>query len=253
MEKQLKFEICIDSVRSAKNAERAGAARVELCDNLIEGGTTPSMGMIRSVRHAIDIDLFVIIRPRGGDFLYDDDEFDVMCQDILIAKENKADGIVSGALTKDGKIHLEQTKKMVELAAPLPFTFHRAFDMCKDPFGAMKQLQALGVKRILTSGLQQTAEKGHELLSQLKEKGKDNIIIMPGAGINEANINFLVKKTGCSEFHFSGRKPFPSLMVYKNNNISMGGTPDVDEFAIKVSDYATIRNIIQNASMSSHE
>jgi len=245
---KLTFEISIDSVLSAKNAQRAGAQRVELCASLIEGGTTPSIGMVKTVRKNIDIQMFVIIRPRGGDFLYTDDEFDVMCNDILEAKRNGADGIVSGALTPDGEIDIEKTKEMVKLTYPLPFTFHRAFDMCKDPYKALEQLIGLKVSRILTSGLQPSAELGAELLAELVNQADKRITIMPGAGINENNIIPLIKKTKATEYHFSGKKSFPSKMAFFNKNISMGGSDSVDEYSIMVSDYDIIRAVIEKGN-----
>ncbi len=240
----LSFEISIDSVQSAINAERAGAQRVELCAGLTEGGTTPSLGMLKTVRKHINLLLFVIIRPRGGDFLYTNDEFDAMCNDILEAKKNGADGIVSGALTADGEIDIEKTKKMVELAYPLPFTFHRAFDMCRNPKEALEQLIRLKVSRVLTSGQKQSAESGVNLLSEIVKQADERITIMPGAGINEKNIIFLIKKTKATEYHFSGKKPFPSKMKYTNENISMGGSKNIDEYSIMVSDYDTILSVI---------
>ena len=244
MSDTIKFEISIDSVQSALNAQKAGADRVELCAGLIEGGTTPSIGMIKEVRKRIDIQMFVIIRPRGGDFLYTDEEFEVMCNDIVEAKNNGADGIVSGALTADGNIDIEKTKKMIELARPLPFTFHRAFDMCRDPFEALEQLIELKAARILTSGQRNSADEGIELLKELVKKADDRITIMPGAGVNINNIIPLITETKAEEFHFSGKKKYPSRMKYFNRNISMGNSAEVDEYAIFVSDYDIIHDLI---------
>ena len=248
MQMYLTFEISIDSIQSAINAERAGAQRVELCAGLSEGGTTPSIGMIKMVRKYTKLQMFVIIRPRGGDFLYSDREFDVMCNDILEAKKNGADGIVSGALTADGEIDIEKTKKMVELTYPLPFTFHRAFDMCKNPHEALEQLINIKVSRILTSGQKQSAELGIELLTEIIKLADERITIIPGAGINENNIISLIKKTKATEYHFSGKKLFPSKMIYINNNISMGGTKNIDEYSIMISDYDTISTVINKGN-----
>ncbi len=241
------FEISIDSVRSALNAQEAGAHRVELCAGLMEGGTTPGVGMIKTVRKSIDLDMFVIIRPRGGDFFYTDEEFEVMCTDIIEAKLNGADGIVSGALTPDGEIDIEKTKKMVELTYPLPFTFHRAFDMCKDPFNALEQLKKLKVARILTSGQKNSAEEGIDILKELVKKAGNEITIMPGAGINDKNILKLIDETKAREYHFSGKKKYPSDMKYFNHDIVMGNSGNVDEYAIFVSDTEIIRNVISKA------
>jgi len=238
------FEISIDSVQSAINAQKAGADRVELCAGLMEGGTTPSMGMIKTVRNSIDISMFVIIRPRGGDFLYTNEEFEVMCSDIVEAKKNGADGIVSGALTEDGNIDIEKTKKMIELAHPLPFTFHRAFDMCRDPYEALDQLIELKAARILTSGQMNSAAEGIPLLRGLVKKAGNRITIMPGAGVNINNIIPLIDETKATEFHFSGKKKYPSKMKYFNRNISMGNSAEVDEYAVFVSDYDIIYELI---------
>ncbi|TAJ12753.1 copper homeostasis protein CutC [Marinilabiliaceae bacterium JC017] len=248
----MNFEICIDSVQSAINAQLGGAQRVELCDNLFEGGTTPSAGMIKQVRKAIDIQLFVIIRPRGGDFLVSPDELEVMLEDIRIAKDLGADGIVSGALTADGNIDLETTDKLIKAANPLPFTFHRAFDMCKDAFLALEQLINLGVTRILTSGQQPNALSGADTIKELINKAADKIIIMPGAGINPDNIKSLIEKTGSKEYHFSGRKQFSSGMIYKNTMINMGGIPGIPEYSLFYSDVNIIKSVIRNAKAAIH-
>ena len=211
---RLLFEIAIESLQSARIAEKAGAKRVELCAALSEGGITPSYGMIKSVCEKSNLDVFVIIRPRGGDFLYSDDEFEIMCQDIVAAKELGADGIVSGALTTDGAIDIKKTRKMLELCHPLPFTFHRAFDRCNEPFVALEQLIELGVTRILSSGQVPSTEHGKELLGKLVQQANGRIIIMPGAGVNSNNIASIVAKTGASEFHLSGKHPITSKMEY---------------------------------------
>ncbi len=247
MNKNYRFEICIDSVQSAINAADAGAHRVELCDNLFEGGTTPSAGMIRTVKRNADIKVFVIIRPRGGDFLYSNLELEVMLDDICMAKDLGADGIVSGALTEEGEIDLEITEKLIQQCGDLPFTFHRAFDMCRDPFNALNQLIDLGATRILTSGLKQTAEEGLDTLQQLVTKASNNIIIMPGSGIRPNNIALIAEKSRAHEFHFSGRKIFPSKMKFKNDSLNMGGVEGIPEYSLFYSDKETIREAIRNA------
>ena len=218
----LLFEIAIESLQSAIIAEKAGAKRVELCAALSEGGITPSYGMIKSLCDKSNLDVFVIIRPRGGDFLYTDEEFEIMCQDIITAKDLGADGIVSGVLTADGAIDMERTKKMLELSHPLPFTFHRAFDRCNDPFVALEQLIELGVTRILSSGQIPSAEHGAELLGKLVKQADGRIIIMPGAGVNSKNITEIVAKTGASEFHLSGKRPIASKMEYVRAEMDNG-------------------------------
>ncbi|MBK3516405.1 copper homeostasis protein CutC [Carboxylicivirga marina] len=248
MNKELKFEICIDSVQSAINAQAAGAHRVELCDNLFEGGTTPSAGMIKQVKNiATDIKVFIIIRPRGGDFVYSNEEIEVMLADIEIAKQLGADGFVSGCLLKSGEIDVKNTKKLIAACGDLPFTFHRAFDMCKDPFIALNKLIDIGVSRILTSGMEQTALLGVQNISKLVEKAANKITILVGSGIKPDNIAKIGKITKASEFHFSARKTFDSPMEYKNEAIKMGGIPGLPEFNLFYSDFDIIKETIKAA------
>jgi copper homeostasis protein len=243
------FEICIDSVQSAINAQEAGAHRVELCDNLFEGGTTPSAGMIQEVkRMAPNVKLFVIIRPRGGDFVYSEDEINVMLNDIEIAKNLGADGFVSGCLLKNGDIDIENTKQLINACGNLPFTFHRAFDMCRSGSLALEQLIELGVDRILTSGMQQTALQGINELTALIKQAAGRVIILVGSGIKAENIGRLAKETGAREFHFSARQEFLSPMEYKNENINMGGNSGIPEFSRFYSDINTIKNTIKAVS-----
>lgn len=237
------FEIAIESLQSAVNAQRAGAKRVELCAALSEGGITPSLGMIKNVCSNTNLDVFVIIRPRGGDFLYSEAEFEIMCHDIVASKDAGADGIVSGALQANGAIDMERTKRMVELAKPLPFTFHRAFDRCKDPFEALEQLIDIGVDRILSSGQVPSAEDGTELLGQLVKQAKNRIITMPGAGVNSKNIADIVTKTGASEFHLSGKHPIASKMEFVRPEMDNG-----KGWHIMEADYAEIQKVISNGN-----
>jgi len=247
--KNYTFEVCIDSVQSAINAQEAGAHRVELCDNLFEGGTTPSAGMIKKVKEAApNILLFVIIRPRGGDFLYSKEEIDVMLADIEIAKSLGADGIVSGALTKDGEIDLSTTQKLISACQGLPFTFHRAFDMCKDPEQALEQLIELGAQRILTSGLKQTAELGAVIIAKLVQQANKRITILVGSGVKPQNIATIATTTLAHEFHFSARKENNSPMAYKNKDINMGGIPGLPEFSLFYSDPNIIKSTIEELS-----
>ncbi len=244
--KKYKFEVCIDSVQSAINAQNAGADRVELCDNLFEGGTTPSAGMIQQVKKmAPQVLLFVIIRPRGGDFLYTKEEVEVMLADIEIAKSLGADGIVSGALTQDGNIDIKTTEQLIKACGQLPFTFHRAFDMCRNPELALEQLITIGVKRILTSGLKQTAEIGAKTIAKLVKQAKNRVTILVGSGIKPNNIANIAQLTLANEFHFSGRKESNSQMTYKNKAINMGGIPGLPEFSIFHSDLNTIKETIK--------
>ncbi|MBR8534886.1 copper homeostasis protein CutC [Carboxylicivirga sediminis] len=240
------FEICIDSVQSAINAQAAGAHRVELCDNLFEGGTTPSAGMIQQVKKmAPDVKLFVIIRPRGGDFVYSEHEISVMLDDIVMAKKLGADGIVSGCLKANGDIDAENTGKLIQASGNLPYTFHRAFDMCRNYSEALEQLIDLGASRILTSGMQQTAHLGINTLTEIIKQANNRIAILVGSGVKPENIAEIARKTGAEEFHFSARKEFASPMNFKNENINMGGVSGIPEFSRFYSDVDTIKCTIK--------
>jgi copper homeostasis protein len=239
-----KLEICVDSIESAISAQSAGADRVELCSNLMEGGTTPGFGTIASVRDNLSIILNVLIRPRGGDFLYSDAEYDIMRRDIDICGEIGVDGIVLGILRTDGEIDVERTIKLIEIACPMSVTFHRAFDMCADPFKGLELIIDSGAQRLLTSGQENKAEGGVGLIRKLIEKAGNRIIIMPGSGINENNISSIARETGAKEFHLTARKTIESEMSYRKQGISMGGSLSTNEFSRKVADYDMIRNII---------
>ncbi len=245
---KFKFEICIDSVDSAIAAQVAGADRVELCDNLLEGGTTPSYGTVSSARKNITIGLNVIIRPRGGDFLYNDIEYEIMRRDIDICGECGVDGIVIGILRSDGNIDIERTARLIESAHNMPVTFHRAFDVCSDPMKGVEDIIAAGASRILTSGQQDKAADGVELIKKLVEKTKDRIIIMPGSGIDESNISWIANFTGAHEFHFTGRKVIDSEMIFRKEGIPMGA-PGVPEFSREVADPERIRTIINKLKL----
>jgi copper homeostasis protein len=216
------IEVCAYSVQSAIIAQLGGAKRVELCTNPFEGGTTPSFATIELAREKLDIDMFVIIRPRGGDFCYSKLEFDNMLLDIHEAKRAVADGIVSGVLNYDGTIDFERTKQMIEEADPLPFTFHRAFDFVPDPFKAIDKLKEIGVKRILTSGQAENAMKGKDILKKLIDYSKGEIIIMPGGGINSGNISELKNFTRAKEFHLSAKKIIESKQIMNGSIKDIG-------------------------------
>lgn len=230
-----KIEICANSVASCLEAQKGGAYRVELCAGIPEGGTTPSYGEIAVARELLNIKLNIIIRPRGGDFLYSDVEHKTMLHDIEIAKKLGVDGVVIGCLKADGTIDMERNRELIAAAEGMSVTFHRAFDMCKNPFESLEQIIALGCDRLLTSGQQPTAIEGISLLSQLVEKAGDRIIIMPGSGVNENNIAILADETKAKEFHFSAREPIDSKMEYRNPDLKMGGAVvEIDEFVNNV-------------------
>jgi len=242
--KEFLVEACVSSVASAIEAEKAGARRVELCDNLLEGGTTPSAASIQLAGKILSIDLNVIIRPRGGDFFYSDIEFEVMKSDILAAKELGADGVVIGVLNIDGRVDKKRTRELIELARPMNVTFHRAFDMTADPFGALRDLIELKVDRILTSGQKNTAMEGIRLISDLVKEAEDKVIIMPGCGITPENIARLATETGAREFHVFAVKKVKSPMRYRNQEAFMGAPVEVSEFEISVTDAEVIQKIV---------
>ena len=238
------YEICIDSVEGVVAAAQAGAQRVELCDNLVEGGTTPSCGMIKTACRAAKIAVNVIIRPRGGDFCYSDFEYEVMQQDILACKELGANGVVLGLLSPDGQIDRERTHRLVELARPLSVTFHRAFDMCIDADRALQDLIDLGVDRLLTSGQKVDALKGAACIARLVQQAGEKIVVMAGGGVNENTLPLIVAATGVKEVHFAARIEKTSPMQFKNQQAFMGKAYQPDEYLQKITDVEKIRRII---------
>lgn len=231
------LEICANSAESCIEAEKGGASRVELCAAIPEGGTTPSYGEIKVAQESIQIPINVIIRPRGGDFLYSENELKAMLYDIELCKQLGVHGVVIGCLTAEGEIDKVMLKQLMDAAKPeLSVTFHRAFDVCKDPFKALEEIIEAGCDRILTSGQQSTAFKGIDMLKQLVEKADGRIIIMPGCGVNEDNIAELANVTGAKEFHTSARSRVYSGMIYRNENVPMGSCTTTSEFERDVTD-----------------
>ncbi|MFB5946631.1 copper homeostasis protein CutC [Albibacterium profundi] len=218
-----KLEICASSFASAIIAQKAGADRIELCENLSEGGTTPSYGTLKLTKQHINIDTYVLIRPRSGDFLYTDAEFEIIKQDILICKNLGFSGIVIGILLPDGSIDVKRTRELVELARPMGVTFHRAFDACNDPEIALEDVIETGCDRILTSGLKNTVIEGSATLKQLIEQANDRITIMPGSGVKSTNIKFLKELIPASEWHASAKSTLESKMDYHNPDIENMG------------------------------
>lgn len=238
------IEVCANSVESALEAQKGGAARVELCSNLMEGGTTPSYAVIETARKLLSIKLNVLIRPRGGDFLYNDLEFSIMKRDIEICKSLNVDGIVIGMLNEDGSVDRPRMLQLINLIRPLSITFHRAFDMCSDPFESLQCLIDMGVDRLLTSGQQNSALLGSGLIAQMVKISAGRLVIMPGSGINSTNILEIIETTGAHEFHLSGKKTCLSKMKYQNARLNMGNTTGVSEFSTELTDSNEIQKIV---------
>lgn len=244
--KEYQFEICTNSVESCIAAQDGGADRVELCAGIPEGGTTPSYGEIAMAREVLTTTrLHVIIRPRGGDFLYSPIEVRTMLKDIEIARQLGADGVVFGCLTADGEVDIPVMQELMKASEGLSVTFHRAFDVCRDAKKALEEIIGLGCNRILTSGQQPTAEVGIPLLKELQEQAEGRIILLAGCGVNENNISRIAQETGIKEFHFSARESIKSNMSYKNEAVSMGGTVHIDEYERNVTTAQRVRNTIQ--------
>lgn len=241
-------EICVDSVAGVRAAKAAGAARVELCGDLLEGGTTPSRGMIRHARTIAGIRLHVIIRPRGGDFLFDDDEVAVMQADIETAKAEGADGVVIGLLTADGAIDVARTRELIARARPLAVTFHRAFDMTPDPFAALEVLIGLGVERVLTSGQEASVLEGLPLIAELVRRAGDRIIVMPGGGITARNVDRIVAGAKAREIHVAALERAAGGMRFRREHVFMGGELRPPEYDRLVTSAATIRAVLAKAA-----
>ena len=226
------LEICANSYQSAVNANTAGAHRIELCSEISVGGTTPSYGLLKKVMADIDIPVHVLIRPRSGNFTYSGKEFDIMKENIRLCKDLGCAGIVAGVLHEDNTIDIKRTSELIELSKPMSFTFHKAFDLVSKPKEALLQLIALGVHRLLTSGQEEKAENGIDLLIELQKLAKNKLTILPGSGINSENcIHF--KNTGFTEIHSSASK-----IISNRTHPYFGNTPQT------VSDIETIKNIL---------
>lgn len=238
------IEVCAANIQSAIAAQEGGADRIELCDNLYEGGTTPSYACIQTVVENLKIDVMVMIRPRGGDFCYSDLEIDMMKKDIQICKDLGVFGVVFGVILPDGNVDVNRTRELVEYAKPLKVTFHRAYDMTADPYVALEEIIECGVDRILTSGHQNTVTEGKQLLKDIILKAGERIKIMPGSGINENNIKSLREFLGTHEFHLTGRMEVESKMTFRKEHIFMGGLPQIPEYKNFITDPVRIRKIV---------
>jgi copper homeostasis protein len=234
------LEVLVDSVESARAAVAGGADRLELCQNLFEGGTTPSAGTIAAVCGAVTVPVNVMLRPRGGDFCYSADEFDVLRRDLAVVRDAGAAGVVFGILRPDGTVDQERSAALVAAARPLSITFHRAFDMVRDPFAALEDLIALGVDRVLTSGQEATVLEGSELIAELIRRAAGRIVVMPGGGIREHNLRRVLAATGAREVHVSGAGSVNSVMEYRNGRVFMGRELRAPEFVRPVTEQARV-------------
>ncbi|WP_291528888.1 copper homeostasis protein CutC [Bacteroides sp. UBA939] len=243
---QYQFEICANSVESCIAAQVGGANRVELCAGIPEGGTTPSYGDIVIARQLLNKTLLhVIIRPRGGDFFYSPIEQRTMLEDINNARRLGADGVVFGCLNAKGDIDMPVMKRLMEASHGMSVTFHRAFDVCRNPQEALEQIIESGCNRILTSGQQPTAVQGIPLLKELQQQAAGRIILLAGCGVNENNIARIAARTGIREYHFSARENIKSGMLYHNEAVSMGGTVHIEDYWRPITTAERVRRTIK--------
>lgn len=236
-------EVVVYNIESALKAQEGGADRIELCDNPAEGGTTPSPGVVEVVRQNVSMDVYVMIRPRGGDFCYSRYEFHAMKRDIFQFQKLGVDGFVFGILKPDGTLDKERCKELIDKARPLKCTCHRAFDMTRDPFEALDDCIEVGFERILTAGQRPKAPEGADLIRQLVESAGDRIKIMPGSGVNEDTVKALVSKTGAKEIHFSATADRQSPMVFRNEAIAAMGEQGSSEFVLRTVDPLRVRKM----------
>ena len=236
------LEVCAFNIQSCIIAEKAGAVRAELCDNPIEGGTTPSYGAIYQTRNKISIELYPIIRPRAGDYFYDDDEYLIIKKDIEICKQVGCDGISVGIQKQNGEIDIDRLKQIVQWAYPMGVTCNRVFDRTPDPFKALEDIISCGCERILTSGQKSAAPDATDILARLVKQADERIIIMPGAGVRSSNIEKLIRETGATEFHTSARKIIQSTVSHQNPDI-------LDTGNVNLADEEELRKILSIANV----
>ena len=242
------IEIVVYNFESAVNAQAGGAHRIELCDNPGEGGTTPSLGMIEWVRSKINLELFVMIRPRGGDFVYSTEEFEIMKRDIMSAKRIGADGVVFGILKPAGRVDTDRCMELIQLARPMGVTCHRAFDMTKDLSLSLEECISCGFDRILTSGGKSKAIDGIETIAALNSQANGRIAIMPGSGINETNVLEIIQKANVTQIHLSASMMRQSDMEYHNSIIESMGSGTGNEYRVRTVDMGVIQKIIKVAA-----
>ncbi|MBO6049287.1 MAG: copper homeostasis protein CutC [Spirochaetales bacterium] len=235
------IEICLEDVKSVLAAQEGGADRVELCSDLFEGGLTPSLGTVLTAKKLAQIPINCMIRPRGGDFCYSDLEFQAMKEDVQAFKKAGVNGIVFGILTPEGDVDMERSREVIKLARPLSVTFHRAFDMTRDPYKALEDLIELGVDRVLTSGQEASVPEGADLLADLVKKADGRIIVMPGCGISERNFPKIHAKINASEYHVHLPAEERSLMKFHPGHIYMGGLLRQSEFTVTHTDAARVQ------------
>ena len=240
----MKCELCAYTLEACHTAARIGIDRVELCASPAEGGVTPSIATITQACAIPGMEVSVMIRPRGGDFLYSDEELDTMLHDIRMAREAGATGVVFGVLTAEGKVDVERTRLLVEAAQGIDTTFHRAIDMTEDYLQAVEDIIHTGCTRILTSGGYDKAIDGIENIAQAVARAAHRIEIMAGSGVTAGNARQLAS-TGIDALHFSAKKMIPGKMLYHNPRISMGGTSTIDEYALRVVDEKEAQAIVE--------
>jgi copper homeostasis protein len=239
----MKIEIVVYTIEAALKAQEGGADRIELCDNPGEGGTTPSYGTIELVRQNVSIDVYVMIRPRGGDFLYSSYEYHSMKRDISQCQKLSVDGVVFGILTPDGRIDKKRCKELIDQARPLKVTCHRAFDMTRDPFEALEDCIEVGFDTILTAGQRAVASEGAALIGELIRRANGRINLMPGSGVNEDTIHHILTTSKATMIHFSATAFRDSAMIFKNSHIAGMGSEEGSEFKLRTADPQRIKNM----------